>query len=386
MGAPSFFAALHNMSRQKRRELMAGLSDTLANMARYRRGLGRMPSGLMRDGIDLRDLAPAGRLGEVADFGANPGELRLLSCVPRGLKRGAGLVVVLHGCGQTAAGYDQGAGWSELAERFGFALLLPEQRRGNNAGTCFNWFQPDDTTRGHGEAASIRAMIQHMLAHHGLDRGRVFITGLSAGGAFANVMLATYPELFAAGAIVAGLPYGAARNTQGALELMYRGQPRSDTEWGDRVRSASAHRGPWPRIAVWHGLADTTVIPANGTAIVRQWLDVHGLADASARRASCGPAEHMHWQGRDGRTAVECYTLAQMSHGVPISAADPDEAQRCGQAGAFILETGLSSSYVMAESWGLAPKVAARAAAAAMPAAGVAGVIQKALRAAGLVG
>ena len=365
---------------------MAGLSETLASMARYRRSMEALSPGAMLHGFDPGGSASAGRLAEVTVFGSNPGDLRMLTYVPPQLKRGAALVVVLHGCGQTAAGYDQGTGWSELADRFGFALLLPEQRRSNNAGTCFNWFQPEDITRGHGEAASVRAMIQHMLAQHALDRSRVFITGLSAGGAFANVMLATYPELFAAGAIVAGLPYGGARNTQTALELMHRGQQRTDAEWGDRVRTASAHRGPWPRIAVWHGLADTTVIPANATDIVRQWLNVQGLAYDAARRGTCGPAEHLHWGDRDGRACVESYTLSHMSHGVPISASDPDETQRCGHPGPFILEKGLSSSYVMAESWGLAPKVAPRHAGehGGSLVGGVAAVIQKALKAAGL--
>ena len=73
------------------------------------------------------------------------------------------LVVVLHGCGQTAAGYNHGAGWSTLAERYGFALLLPEQQRSNNPNGCFNWFEPGDIRRGSGEAASVQAMVEKMV-------------------------------------------------------------------------------------------------------------------------------------------------------------------------------------------------------------------------------
>jgi poly(hydroxyalkanoate) depolymerase family esterase len=159
-------------------------------------------------------------LVEVARFGTNPGNLRMFAYVPGSLQYSRALVVVLHGCGQTAANYDLGAGWSTLAKRYGFALLLAEQSVSNNANTCFNWFNPDDTARGCGEAESIRQMITRMVADHGIDQRRIYITGLSAGGAMTSVMLATYPEIFAAGAIIAGLPFGVASNVREALKGM----------------------------------------------------------------------------------------------------------------------------------------------------------------------
>ena len=100
--------------------------------------------------------------------------------------------------------------------------------------------------RGHGEAASIRQMIATMVSDHGVDPAGVFVTGLSAGGAMTSVMLATYPEVFAGGAIIAGLPYGAATNVQQAFENMYRCPPRAACAWGDLIRQASSHKGPWP--------------------------------------------------------------------------------------------------------------------------------------------
>src|SRR5689334_23050100 len=185
----------------------------------------------------------------------------MLEFVPEDLPAGAPLVVALHGCTQTAGGYDRGTGWSTLAAREGFALLLPEQRQGNNANRCFNWFEPGDTRRDQGEAASIRQMVAHMVERHRLDPQRVFVTGLSAGGAMASVMLATYPEVFAAGAILAGLPYGAAHSMPEAFEAMTTGRPRPARDWAEAVRRASPHRGPWPRVSVWQGEADTTVRP-----------------------------------------------------------------------------------------------------------------------------
>ena len=109
-------------------------------------------------------------LREVHDFGSNPGALRMFAYLPAALAPGSALVVVLHGCTQTAAGYDFGAGWSTLADRYGFALVFPEQQRSNNPNGCFNWFLPGDTERDRGEAHSIRQMVARAIADHGLDR------------------------------------------------------------------------------------------------------------------------------------------------------------------------------------------------------------------------
>jgi poly(3-hydroxybutyrate) depolymerase len=159
-------------------------------------------------------LAPAG--GEAAGtrqvegFGPDPGDLLMFEHVPDRLPAGAPLVVALHGCGQKAALFDDESGWAGLADRLGFVLLLPQQQAANNPDLCFNFFEEGDNRRGRGEAASIAAMIAAARRRHGSDPQRVYVTGLSAGGAMAAVMLAAYPELFAGGAILAGLPYGCA--------------------------------------------------------------------------------------------------------------------------------------------------------------------------------
>jgi poly(hydroxyalkanoate) depolymerase family esterase len=137
---------------------------------------------------------PKTRLREVTAFGRNPGNLRMLMHVPEQLPSMAPLVVALHGCNQSADEYDYGTGWSSLADRLGFAVVYPEQQPTNNPKNCFSWFVPGDISRGYGEALSIQQMVEHALATFGVDRRRVFVTGLSAGGAMAAVMLATYPE------------------------------------------------------------------------------------------------------------------------------------------------------------------------------------------------
>jgi poly(hydroxyalkanoate) depolymerase family esterase len=299
------------------------------------------------------DLRPGhgSPLIETTGFGNNPGGLRMFSFVPDSLQRPAGLVVVLHGCGQTAASYDLGAGWSTLAKHYGFALLMPEQQRSNNANGCFNWFNPQDATRDSGEACSIRQMIAGMVGDIDVDQRRVFVTGLSAGGAMTSVMLATYPELFAGGAIIAGLPFGVASNAREALTGMFQSPSRPATELGDLVRNASGHKGRWPKISVWHGSADRTVNPANANEIVKQWLDVHGLGATPMSEGTVDGYPRQVWWNADGDTILEYYSITDMAHGTPLGIADNDE--RYGAQGAFLIEAGISSSYRIADFFGL---------------------------------
>jgi poly(hydroxyalkanoate) depolymerase family esterase len=292
------------------------------------------------------------RLQEVVDFGSNPGNLRMFSYRPPILADKPALVVVLHGCTQTAAGYDLGSGWSTLAERYGFALLLPEQQRSNNPNGCFNWFQPEHSRRNQGEPLSIRQMIEKSVVDFGIDRHRIFLTGLSAGGAMTSNMLACYPELFAGGAIIAGLPYGAATTLQQAFESMYQSPSRSPREWGDLVRNASSHRGPWPRISVWHGNADRTVIPSNALEILKQWTEVHGLQLSPSLKTRVDGFPRQVWINEAGDELIEAYTITNMAHGTPLAVGEADGA--CGTPGPFLLEVGISSSYHIAKFFGIA--------------------------------
>src|SRR6476660_9549461 len=177
------------------------------------------------------------RLRELTGFGGNPGNLRMFAYAPEHLPPKAPLVVALHGCTQTADEFDHGTGWSSLSDSLGFAVVYPQQQPANNPMNCFSWFLPGDIARGHGEALSIREMVEHAIATFAADRRKVFVTGLSAGGAMASIMLATYPEVFAGGAIIAGLPYGCASNVQQAFEAMFEGHAAQAL--GDRVRAAS---------------------------------------------------------------------------------------------------------------------------------------------------
>jgi poly(hydroxyalkanoate) depolymerase family esterase len=192
-------------------------------------------------------------LAALKGFGTDPGSLLANIYVPERFPKNGPLIVVLHGSTQSAESYNDGSGWSTLADECGVALLFPGQKRRNNATGGFNWFKRGDSHRGGGEPMSIRQMIRQVVKDHAVDPARVFITGLSSGGAMTSVMLATYPEVFAGGAIIAGLPYRSAGTlTQALFRMKGYGGP-SDRKLGALVRGASNFTGPWPTISVWHG-------------------------------------------------------------------------------------------------------------------------------------
>jgi len=291
------------------------------------------------------------RLRELTGFGTNPGNLRMFAYAPEHLRPEAPLVIALHGCTQTADEYDHGTGWSSLAHSLGFAVVYPQQQSTNNPKNCFSWFLPGDIARGHGEALSIREMVEHAIATFAADRRKVFVTGLSAGGAMASVMLATYPEVFASGAIIAGLPYGCASNVQQAFEAMLTEQGHAAQALGDRVRAASRHRGPWPKISVWHGTSDPIVKPSNGENIIRQWTNVHGLSDSPSYQELIGSHTRRQWSDANGKVLIEAFSISGMAHGVPLATTMDGESY--GAAGAFFLDAGISSTHHIARFWRL---------------------------------
>ncbi len=246
---------------------------------------------------------PSQTLTETA-FSPNPGNLRMFSFCSGNSRRGCRWWCCCMAAARRRRAMTPervGRNWRRSAASRSWP---PSKRLVNNPHTCFDWFNPEDITRGDGEVASIAAMIEQMLETHGLDRRRVFITGLSAGGAMTAAMLATYPELFAGGAIIAGLPFGAAANVRDALEAMRSAPLKTPQAWGDLVRAASSHTGPWPKISIWHGGLDLTVNISNAQASVAQWADLHGLALTGAKQEMVDGAIRLRWGDR-----LEVYTV-----------------------------------------------------------------------------
>ncbi|EID55187.1 extracellular catalytic domain type 1 short-chain-length polyhydroxyalkanoate depolymerase [Saccharomonospora xinjiangensis] len=288
---------------------------------------------------------------EVPYFGTNPGNLRMFQYVPDGLAEGRPVVVALHGCTQNATGYGSAAGWIELADMWRFSVVLPEQRSTNNANNCFNWFASSDTTRGKGEVVSVISMLDHTLAATRGDASRVYVTGLSAGGGMTSALLATYPDRFVGGGVVAGLPYRCASALYEAYTCMYVGKNLSPSAWGDLVRAASSHEGPWPTVSIWHGTADSTVSVANQRELVEQWTNVHGTDATADHTDTVGGHPRAVYEDTEGRPVVQTVTLTGMGHGQPV---DPGTGEgQCGRAAPYLLDVDVCAAWHLGRWWGL---------------------------------
>ena len=173
----------------------------------------------------------------------------------------AGIVLMLHGCTQTPEDFALGTQMNALAEAHRLVILYPEQSRGANAQTCWNWFSIGDQRRDRGEPEILAGLTRKAMAEHGVPPERVFVAGLSAGAAMAVILGETYPDIFAAVGAHSGLPFGAARDVPSAFAAMA----------GDLQQAGTA---PPPARAVptitFHGTADRTVHPTNGAEIARR--------------------------------------------------------------------------------------------------------------------
>ncbi len=174
------------------------------------------------------------------------------------------LVVMLHGCTQTPEDFAAGTGMNALAEEVGCLIAYPAQASGANAQKCWNWYRPEDQARDRGEPALIAGLTRDIQRDHQADPARTYVAGLSAGGAAAVIVAAAYPEVFSAVGVHSGLPAGSARDIPSAFAAMRSGS------------DGNLHRAAVPTI-VFHGLADNTVHPANGVAVMSQAL--HAMPD-----------------------------------------------------------------------------------------------------------
>jgi len=292
-------------------------------------------------------------LTPVSSFGSNPGNLTMYEYVPAGLPAGRPLVLVLHGCSQTAASMEA-AGWNKLADQFKFTVVYPEQNTANNPVRCFNWAgEYGDTAnlvRGQGENASVISMIDKAIAAHGSDPAKVYIVGFSAGGAMAAVMLATWPEKFAAGAIMSGLPYRCATTVNGAYSCQSPGVTKTAVQWGDLVRAASTYAGTRPRIQIWHGSSDSIVVPANEAELVKQWTNVFGTDDTADETQTIGNATRTAYKS-GSNVVVEAYKVTGMGHATAVGA---DVTGTCvSTAGSYFEDKGICATMRAAQFLGL---------------------------------
>ena len=213
------------------------------------------------------------------------------------------LVVMLHGCTQSPEDFAAGTRMNEIAEADGFLVAYPRQTQRANAQKCWNWFDAKDQERGRGEPALIAGLTREIMAAHAVDAGRVYVAGLSAGGAAAAIMAQRYPDLYAAAGVHSGLAAGAASDMPGAFAAM-------------RGGGRSAPGRPVPTI-VFHGDADRTVHPSNGDQVLDQGRGGGtALATAETRGSSEGGIAYTRQVETDaeGRPMLEHWRLHGAGH------------------------------------------------------------------------
>ncbi len=283
-------------------------------------------------------------LTEVTNFGSNPGSLKMFVYVPASLPANPALVVAMHGCSQTAEDYTD-VGWNTLADERGFIVLYPQMNA--NLG-CLHWFDSSQQSASGNEVTSILQMVTKLESTNGVDASRVYVSGLSSGAAFANVLLAVAPDVFTRGQVLAGVPFKCASDSFSGYSCMSSPPSKTASQWAALVPTSSSK----PRVQLWHGTSDNTVNVGNVDEELKQWAGVNGIDTTADATSTTGPATRQAFNDSAGVTLVEVWKVSNMGHGAPI-----DAAHGCGSTAAYILNVGVCSAEIGARFFGLFDEV-----------------------------
>lgn len=260
-------------------------------------------------------------LTKIDNFGENPTNLDMHLYVPQNLANAAPILLAVHYCtgdGPTFYGHTR---YAQLADKHGFIVIYPSAIRSTK---CFDVYSQQALTRdGGSDPVALRSMINYVQSHYNVDEQRIFITGVSSGAMTTNVMLALYPDVFAAGSAFAGVPYTCFATTGGSEwnSQCSGGQiSKTATQWGDIVRSANPDfSGPYPRIQLWHGTEDEALHYNNFVEAIKQWTNMHGLSQTPdfTDTPSTG-VTHTRYGSSGEEAAIEAFSLEGVGHNLPL--------------------------------------------------------------------
>ena len=305
-------------------------------------GLARTVTRRPKAGATAAGPLPAGASFDRHTYAGPAGSREYKLYVPAGGDgRPRPLVVMLHGCTQSPEDFAAGTRMNAVADESGALVAYPGQPASANASKCWNWFNAGDQQRDRGEPAVIAGLTREIMAAHAVDPTRVFIAGLSAGGATAAIMAATYPDLYAAVGVHSGLACGAAKDMSSAFAAMRHGAaPQGGAP------EAGASRPP-VRTIVFHGDADTTVNPVNGDQVAARVARARTLSEIVEDGRAPGGIAYTKTARADaaGRTVLEHWVLHGAGHawsgGSPAgSYTDPRGPDASREMMRFFLETG----------------------------------------------
>lgn len=286
---------------------------------------------------------------ELKNFGTNPGDLKASYYLPKSKDSNSAdpaLVILLHGCAQQAETLAQQSGLFGLAKQHNFALLLPQQGLSNNVKHCFNWYSADDYTKDKGETLSIKNMITRLKQK--LASENVYIIGLSAGGAMASSLLVHYPELFTAGAVIAGIPFPCADGLITGISCMKNGPSQTADELVTRIKKINPKKTEWPKLSVWTGVNDSIVNPVNSSMLAQQWAKLSRLKAKPIVDNEAG-YKITRWQNSDTEVKVELVEVMKRDHGIMVN----PKIEHGGEVSDYLLASPLSTAKHLVEFWQL---------------------------------
>lgn len=261
--------------------------------------------------------AAAASLTEVTNFGSNPSNLQMYLYVPDSVTAHPAVLVAVHYCTGSGPAMYSGTEYASLADRYGFIVIYPSVTRSSK---CFDVSSPQALSRGGGsDPVGIKSMIDWVTRTYSADTGRIFATGISSGAMMTNVLLGDYPDVFAAGAAFAGVPFGCFATTDGSEwnSACANGTvTHTPQEWGDLVRAAyPGYSGPRPRMQLWHGTDDATLQYPNFGEEIKQWTNVLGVSQTPTATDSPQSGWTRTRYGSTGDQApVEAISLQGVGH------------------------------------------------------------------------
>lgn len=286
---------------------------------------------------------------EFHNFGENPGGLKASYYAPDqsdASNTSPAVVVLLHGCAQNAETLAQQSGFLDLAKQHKFALLLPQQELSNNIKRCFNWYSADDFTKNKGETLSIKNMITTLKQK--IASNKVYIIGLSAGGAMASSMLVNYPDLFTAGAVVAGIPFPCADGLITGISCMRNGPSQTVDELVSLIEKTTPNQTLWPKLSVWTGDNDSIVNPLNASLLAQQWAQLSKITAEPKMDKKIGYSI-ARWPDTNGAIQVELIKVKNRNHGIMVN----PKVAHGGEASDYVLAAPLSTAMHVVELWKL---------------------------------